>query len=152
MTIVARLGCGVLAAVVAGVVVGAVARVLMRLTTAAAGGDPGFSWSGSAGIVTLYALAMIPGACAAAATRRRIAAVLLAAGALFLCVPAVGVASEEVGDIGHLGVGPTAAVVVSGAAVFATLGVLPLVTLRLTSRFTAGWRPDRPPVARPATP
>lgn len=130
-----RLAAGVSAAVVAGAVVGALARMLMSLTTVAGGGTPGFSPGGTAAILALYAAAMVPGALAAAAGSRLVSRVLLAAGAVFLCVPAVGVAGEEVGDLGETGTVRFLAVAVCGVAVFATLAVLPVVTGRLVTRW-----------------
>ncbi|MGW6377980.1 hypothetical protein ACWFRB_18170 [Rhodococcus sp. NPDC055112] len=61
---------------------------------------------------------------------------LLAAGAAFLCFPAIGVASEEVGYLGDLSTVRLLAVSVFGAAVFATLALLPVLTLRLVKRST----------------
>ncbi len=144
-----KLAAGVAAAVVAGVVVGAFARLLMRLTTSVAGGDPGFSWGGTAGILTLYVAAMIPGAAATAVGVRRVSRLLLVAGAVFLGVPAVGVASEEVGDLAGVGTVRLVAVAVCGGLVFATLAVLPVVTGRLASRWT---RPSLPVGGRARTP
>ncbi|MFD1813314.1 hypothetical protein [Rhodococcus gannanensis] len=128
---------GVLAAVGAGLVVGVVGRILMRATTLLAGGTPGFSWSGSASVVVVYAVAMIPGAIVAALTTRRGSTLPLVAGAVLLCFPAVGIASEEVGYLGDLGPVRLAAVLVCGTAVFGTLALLPLVTLRLVRLATA---------------
>ncbi|SEK20430.1 hypothetical protein SAMN05444583_10141 [Rhodococcus maanshanensis] len=130
-----RLVAGVGSAVVAGVLVGIVSRLLMRVTTLAAGGSAGFSWSGSAGIVVLYVAAMIPGALLVATTGGR-RSWLLASGAAFLCLPAIGVASEEIGYLGDLSVVRLLAVGLSGAAVFATLALLPVLTLRLVRRST----------------
>ncbi|GAA4479847.1 hypothetical protein GCM10023094_25520 [Rhodococcus olei] len=130
-----RLAAGVAAAVVAGAVVGVLARTLMSLTTVVGGGTQGFSSGGTAGILALYAAAMVPGALAAAAGSRLVSRVLLTAGALFLCVPAVGVAGEEVGDLGGTGTVRLLGVAVCGVAVFATLAVLPVVTARLVTRW-----------------
>ena len=152
MSTLIRSAAAAAAAIVAGVAVGVLARILMRLNTVAAAGDAGFSWSGSAGIVTLYVVAMIPGAVAVAVARRGVAVALLTAGSIFLCVPAVGVASEEVGDLGDLGTVRTVAVAVLGGAVFATLVVLPVVTIRFARRFGAVPRPGATPVARVGAP
>jgi hypothetical protein len=57
-------------AVLAGVVVGVVARLLMRVVRAVAGGDGDFTWSGSLFIPLIYAAAMIPGGIVAALTIR----------------------------------------------------------------------------------
>jgi hypothetical protein len=126
-----RLVAGLGSALVAGLLVGIASRLLMRLTTLAAGGSAGFSWSGSIGIVVVYVGAMIPGALLVAATGRRGSWWLLAAGAAFLCPPAIGVASEEVGYLDDLSAMRLLGVGVSGAAVFATLAFLPVLTLRL---------------------
>ena len=144
-----RLAAGVLAAAAAGLVLGVLSRLLMRVVTLAAGAPGDFSWAGSAGICVIYAAAMLPGALLAAFTGRRLRWALPVAGALFLCVPAVGVASEEVGHTAGWTIAQWAAVVAGGAAVFATIAVLPLVTVRLVDRLLRVGRRDRVAAAAP---
>jgi hypothetical protein len=130
-----KVGGGVLAALIAGVVLGVVARGLMSLVTLAAGGTPSFSVSGSAFVLLIYAAAMVPGGAVAGATVRRRRWVLPVAGALFLCFPAVGVAAEEVGSTDGFGAAQWLGVGAAGAAVFGTIALLPLVTVRLADAF-----------------
>ena len=125
---------GVGAALVAGVVTGLLARLLMRLVTVAADGLGTFSWAGTAGIVAVFVGAALPGALLAAATRRRYRWVLLAAGAAFLLLPATGVAAEEVGGTQGFSTGQWAGVLAAGAGVYACIAALPLLVLRLLDR------------------
>jgi hypothetical protein len=124
----------VLAAVVAGVVIGAVARVLMRMVILAAGAEAGFSWGGSLGICLTFAAAMMPGALVASLVSGRARWVLPVAGALFLCVPAVGIAAEEVGNTAGFSTASWLGVGAAGLGVFATIAMLPIVTVRLVDR------------------
>jgi hypothetical protein len=144
--VVLKVGAGVLAAMIAGAVLGAVSRALMALVALAADGTSSFTWSGSAFIVLIYAAAMLPGGVVAGLTTRGLRWVLPVAGALFLCVPAIGVASEEIGST--VGFGPLRwlGVGAAGVAVFATIGLAPLMTVRLTDRLL-GRRRDVVPVA-----
>jgi hypothetical protein len=101
----------------------------------AAGKESSFSWSGTASILGLYVLVMVPGGAVAGLTTRRLRWLLPGAGALFLCGPAIGVASEEVGGTGGFGALQWLGVGAAGAAVFATIGLLPLLTVRLADRW-----------------
>jgi hypothetical protein len=148
-----RFGAGVLAALVVGTALGAVSRALMALVSLAAGGSSSFSWSGTAFILGLYALVMVPGGAVAGLTTHRLRWLLPIAGALFLCVPAIGVASEEIGGTASFGAIQWLGVGAAGAAVFATIGLLPLLTVRLADRWLGRRRgalvPD-PEVSAPA--
>jgi hypothetical protein len=130
-----RLGAGVLAAVVVGGVLGAVSRGLMALVALAAGGTSSFSWSGTAGILLIYVLVMLPAGAVAGLTTHRLRWLLPVGGALFLCVPALGVASEEIGSTAGFTAGQWLGVGAAGAAIFATVGLLPWLTVRLTDRW-----------------
>jgi hypothetical protein len=130
-----RLGAGVLAAVVVGAVLGAVSRGLMALVALAAGGTSSFSWSGSAGILLVYVLVMLPAGAVAGLTTHRLRWLLPIGGALLLCVPAVGVTSEEIGSTAGFTAGQWLGVGAAGAAIFATVGLLPWLTVRLTDRW-----------------
>ncbi|MGY1636645.1 hypothetical protein ACI78V_08315 [Geodermatophilus sp. SYSU D00742] len=141
---VARAGLGVLAALVAGVVLGAVSRALMALVTLAGGGSPSFSWSGTAFILLLYAAVAVPGGLVAGLTTHRLRWLLPAAGALFLCVPAVGVASAEIGSTAGFGAAQWLGTVAAGAAVFGTIALLPLLTVRLADTWLGRRRATAP--------
>jgi hypothetical protein len=118
-------------ALVAGVLLGAAGRLMMRLVALAAGTPIEFTWSGSAGILLAYALFMLPGSLLAAFVRRRGRWLLLAVGAGVLMFPAVGIAGDEVGATGHFTALDWTLVSVSGLGVFVTIAVLPVVTLLL---------------------
>jgi hypothetical protein len=79
----------VTAALAGGLVVGIVARILMRAVTVSAGHDGDFTLAGSFFIVFIYAVAMIPGGVVAAFTRRWWRWLVAAAGSIFLLFPAV---------------------------------------------------------------
>ncbi len=82
------IAAGCVAAVVAGFGMGLASRALMRLIGIAAGGQTHFSWSGSFFICVIFSVARLPGALVAAMFRHRLRWLLLAIGAVFLCVPA----------------------------------------------------------------
>ena len=112
-------GVGVTAALAGGLVVGIVARILMRAVTMSAGHDGDFTLAGSFFIVFIYAVAMIPGGVVAAFTRRRWRWLVAAAGSIFLLFPAVGVASEEIGSTDGLSLLRWVFLVITSLAVFA---------------------------------
>jgi hypothetical protein len=141
-----KLAVGVLAALVAGTAVGAVARGLMTLVALAAGDVASFSWSGTSFILLLFVLVMVPGAVVAAFSTHRARWLLPAAGAVFLCVPAVGVAGAEIGGTAGFGAVQWLGVGAGTVALFGTIALLPLVTVRLTDRWL-GRRPLVPAVA-----
>jgi hypothetical protein len=125
-----KIVAAVAGALFAGIVVGAVSRMIMMLVALAAGHATEFTWSGTAIILLDYALFMLPGALLAALSRRRGRWLLLAIGAAVLLVPAVGVASTEIGSSAQFTAGNWVLVSVTGLGVFATIVALPLVTLR----------------------
>jgi hypothetical protein len=140
---------GVVAALAVGVIVGGAARVLMRLVTLSAGHSGKFSWSGSISIALIYAVAMVPAGVAAAMTVRWYRWLFAAAGSVFLCFPAVGVASEELGDTSGLSMFQWVAVVVTSIGVFATIAVAALMTVRMVDLLH--WRDASvsPPAVQP---
>jgi hypothetical protein len=123
----------------------------MRLVSTASGAAGEFTWGGSLSIVAVYALAMLPGAVVAAGTTRLVRWFVAAAGAVFLCIPAIGVASEEIGHRGGWSAFRWFAVGVFSLGVFATIALAPVVTIRLADRLS-GRRPvtDEPPAGLPA--
>ena len=135
----------VVGAVVAGVILGALSRVFMRLLTLAAGGEPGFSWPGTIFIVLIYVVAVVPAAVAAAFTVRWWRWLAAAAGAMFLMVPAVSVFSEEIGDVQGVSAVAWVGLVAASVAVFATVFAAPAAAIWLVDR-----RKGRAPVAGPA--
>jgi hypothetical protein len=147
-------GAGIGAAVGTGVLVGGLSRVLMRLVSIASGAAGEFSWGGSLSIVLVYAVAMLPGALVAAATTRVARWFVAAAGSVFLCFPAVGVASEDIGNRAGWSVFRWVAVITASIAVLATIAVAPIVAVRLADRLMGRERPApyAPASAREAGP
>jgi hypothetical protein len=131
-----RLAAAVGGALAAGVLVGGLARLMMLFVALGGGDSSHFTWSGTAGIMLGYAVFMLPGALLASFVRRRGRWALLAAGAVALLLPAAGVASDEVGFTGHFTLLNWVLVGLSGLGVFATIAVLPVVTLRLVDRWS----------------
>lgn len=131
MRVVRKIGVAVLAAVAAGVLLGAVARVMMRLATVAAGHESHFSLGGSVAIMVIFVVFALPGAILASLMRRRGRSTLLVIGALVLCLPAASVASQDLGDLGALSGLEWAGVGMATAGVFAAILALPPVTLLL---------------------
>jgi len=126
-----RICAGLVGALAAGMLMGAVARLFMMLVALASGDTSRFHWSATVGILLGFAAFMLPGALVAAFVRRRGRWLLPAAGAVALMFPAVGVASDEIGDTARFTTLNWVAVSVTGAVVFATILVLPVLTLRL---------------------
>src|SRR4051794_37936635 len=144
-----RLGAGVLAAVGVGTLFGAVSRGLMALVALAADGSSSFTWVGSSFVLLIYAAAMVPGGAVAGLTARSWRWVLPVAGGLFLCVPAIGVASEEIGSTVDFGALQWLGVGAAGVAVFATIGLAPLFTVVLTDRWLGRREVAAPPPVQP---
>lgn len=134
MRAVRAVASAVVGAVVVGVVVGALSRVLMRLLTLAGGGEPRFSWSGTFFIVLLYVAAVLPAAVAAAVTVRWWRWLAAAAGAAFLMLPAIGVFSEEIGDVQDISAMAMVGLVAASVAVFATVFIAPAAAIRVVDR------------------
>jgi len=130
-----RIGAGLLAAVVVGAALGVVSRALMALVALAADGTSSFTVLGSAFVVLIYAAAMAPGGAVAGLTTRGWRWVLPVAGALFLCVPAIGVASEEIGSTVDFGALQWLGVGAASVAIFTTIGLAPLLAVRLTDQW-----------------
>ena len=126
-----RICAALTGALLAGVLMGAAARLFMMLVALAAGDSSEFHWSATAGILLGFAAFMLPGALVAAFVRRRGRWLLLAAGAVVLLFPAVGVASDEIGQTIGFSTLNWVAVGLTGSAVFVTIAMLPWVTLRL---------------------
>lgn len=128
-----KIGIGLAAALAAGLVLGAVARLMMRLATLAAGHEGEFSLGGTMGIVTMFVVVAVPGAVLAALLTRRGRSALLVLGALLLCVPATGVAAADLGDLTGLSTMQWVGVIAATAGVYAAILGLPVLTLRLVA-------------------
>jgi hypothetical protein len=127
-------GVGVVGALVGGVAVGVLARILMRAVTVSADHAGEFTVSGSIFIPLIYAVAMLPGAIVAAFTTRWWRWLVVGAGSAFLCLPAVGVASEEIGNTDGLSALHWVFLVITSTLVFATIALVAVVTVRTVDR------------------
>jgi hypothetical protein len=130
-----RLGAGLAAAVLAGAALGAASRVFMALVGLASGGSSSFTVSGTFFILLIYVLAMVPGGAVAGLTTHRARWLLPVGGALFLCVPAVGVAGAEIGATAGFGPAQWLGVGAGSAAIFLLIALAPVATVRLTDRW-----------------
>jgi hypothetical protein len=72
---------------------------------------------------------MLPGAMLAVLVRRR-RWLLLAAGAVFLLIPATGIAGDEIGGTAGWTVRQWVGVGLAGLGIYAIIAVLPMITLR----------------------
>jgi hypothetical protein len=129
-----RAGVGVGAAVLAGLAMGVVARLMMRLVVLATGRETEFSWGGTVGILLAFVVFMVPGALLASLYRGRGRSLLLIAATLLLLVVATGVAVEDVGAVDDLSALRWAGVAVAGLGVYAAILALPVLTFRILSR------------------
>ena len=125
---------GTVVALVVGSLAGAVARGFMRLVAVAAGHPGEFSWGGTLAIVLAFVVAALPGTIGAAAMRGQRRWVVPVIGTLLLCVPATGVASDEIGATALLSTSQWGGVVASSVGVYACIAAMPLLTVRLVDR------------------
>jgi hypothetical protein len=119
---------------VSGVAVGVIARILMRAVTVSADHAGEFTLNGSVVIPLIYAMAMVPGAVVSAFTTRWWRWLVIGAGSAFLCLPAVGVASEEIGTTDGLSALRWVLLVITSTLVFASIGLVAVVTVRMVDR------------------
>lgn len=125
---------GLGAALAAGLVLGAVARLMMRLVTLAAGNATEFSLAGTLGIMVMLAVFMTPGALLAALWRGRGRWLLLAVGTVLLLVVASRVAISDVGDVGGLSSARWVMLIAASAGVFVAILAMPLAVVRIVGR------------------
>jgi len=135
MRVLRIVGVGLGGAIVAGAVVGAISRLLMRAVTVAADHPGSFGVSGSTFIVVIYIVAMIPGGIVAAFTTRWWRWLVFGAGSVLLFLPAVGVASEEIGGTHGLSPVRWVLLIAASALVFATIPADAVATARLVDRW-----------------
>lgn len=128
-------GIGAVVAILVGALAGGVARVLMRLVAVAAGHTGEFTWGGTLAILLAFIVVALPGAVAAAAIRGQLRWIVPVVGALLFCVPATGIAFEEVGDAALLSTSELVGVVAASVGVYACIAALPVLTVRLVDRW-----------------
>jgi hypothetical protein len=126
-----KVAAGVGAALAAGLVAGAAARLMMALATLAAGHESQFSIGGTAGIVVAFVLFTVPGAVLAALMRRRGRSLLLVIGALALCFVAAGIATSDLGSLGVLSTTQWVGAGAATAGVFLSILALPVLVIRI---------------------
>lgn len=88
-------GRGTAAAVVWGVVAGALMRLLMRAANLATGGETGFSVLGTAMILAVFVVLLLPGGIALALSRGRWPWAVLLAGTAALAAQAVNIGMQD---------------------------------------------------------
>ena len=145
MTVAIRVGLGLVVAVVAGVVDGGVARLLMRGVALATEEVPAFTLEATAGIMLVFAITAVPLAVTAELTSRR--PVRFAAGAvgtLMLGFSATTIGVQEVANADGLSPLRLLALGACVAGLAAVVLLQPWVVLRLVKRRT------RPALAEPA--
>ncbi|HEU4513732.1 MAG TPA: hypothetical protein VFR87_11565 [Nocardioidaceae bacterium] len=131
-----KVGLGLAAAVVAGAAMGLVARLMMRLASVAAGEPGHFSLAGTAGILMVFVVVVVPGGVVASLVRRRGRSSLLWLGALLLCVPTTGVARVDLGGLVGLSPAQWVGVGLATLGVYVAVLALPVVTLRILARWS----------------
>lgn len=134
MVVVRRAVVGVGAALLAGVLMGSVARVMMRLVAVATGHNAEFSASGTVSILLAFVVLMVPGALLASLWRGRGRSLLLVAGTVFLLVVATGIAVSDIGDVSGLSVVRWMALAAASLGVYAAILGLPFLTFRILTR------------------
>ena len=129
---------GVAAGVLGAVVGAALTRAVMRLVMLVAGGNPTFTWSGTAFIAIFYALFLAPGAVALAWSRARWPLYLFGAGAVAIPVQATGIATTDLTDVGPFGAAQWAVLVL----LFLAMGGVYALQAALVYRFARSGRRD----------
>lgn len=122
---------GLLAGVAASLLLGAVARVLMRLAMLATDRDPTFTWTGSLAICIGWAMFTLPGAILAALYLGRGRSVGLVVGGCWLAYFTSQVARSDLGRLEILSRAQLTGAVAAAAGVFLTALAIPVVTLRI---------------------
>ena len=133
---------GLGAALLAGLLMGAMARLMMRLVTVASGRPGEFSAEGTGGIMLVFVVLMLPGALLASLWRGRGRSLLLVVGTILLLVAATGVAVTDVGDVTDLSAVRWAALGAAGLGVYAAILALPVLTFRILERGVRRIGPD----------
>jgi hypothetical protein len=129
---------GLGAALLAGLLLGAVARLMMRLVVLASGRPAEFSLGGTVGILLAFVVLMVPGAVVASLWHGRGRSLLLVVGTGFLLVVGTGIAVEDLRNVGDLSAVRWLGVGAAGLGVYAAILALPVLTFRILSRGAGG--------------
>jgi hypothetical protein len=122
---------GVAAAVVAGVIGTAMTRGLMRAIVLVAGGEPQFTWSGTAFIALFYVVFLTPGAVALAWSPARWPLFVFGAGAVAIPIQAAGIAQTDLEAVGPLSTGQWTVLVVLFVGMAAAYAVQAVIAYRV---------------------
>jgi hypothetical protein len=122
---------GVAAAVVAGVIGTAMTRGLMRAIVLVAGGEPQFTWSGTAFIALFYVVFLMPGAVALAWSPARWPLFVFGAGAVAIPIQAAGIAQTDLEAVGPLSTGQWTVLVVLFVGMAAAYAVQAVIAYRV---------------------
>jgi hypothetical protein len=122
---------GVAAAVVAGVIGTALTRGLMRAIILVAGGEPQFTWSGTAFIALFYVVFLMPGAVALAWSPARWPLFVFGAGAVAIPIQAAGIAQTDLEAVGPLSTGQWTVLVVLFVGMAAAYAVQAVIAYRV---------------------
>ena len=126
-----RLAVGLAAGLGASLVLGAIARGLMRAAALSAGAETHFSWLGSLMIVVAFAMFVMPGAVLAALWLGRGRSLLLWVGGLGFCLPVTGTAMTDLGSAGALTTLQWVGALAATGGIYLCALAIPVLTLRL---------------------
>jgi hypothetical protein len=122
---------GAAAAVIGGLVGAALTRGVMRAVILVAGGEPQFTWAGTAFITLFYVVFLAPGAIALAYSRARWPLFIFGAGAIAIPVQAAGIAQTDLEAVGPFSTGQWTVLVVLFIVMAAAYAVQALVAYRV---------------------
>lgn len=129
-----RVWTGVVAAAVPGILAGVVTRLLMRLIAHTVNDQPGFSWTGSVGIVLIYVATLLPGCVALACSRGRWPWLLFSASVVLLTFEAIAIGVQETAAAHDMGVGRWILLLLLLTAMTATYAAQFIAAARLARR------------------
>jgi hypothetical protein len=122
---------GFAAAVIGGLVGTALTRGLMRAVILVAGGNPAFTWTGTAFIAVFYILFLTPGTIALAWSRERWPLFVFGAGAVAIPVQAAGIATTDLEGLGPFSSGQWTVLVVLFVGMAAAYAVQAVIAYRV---------------------
>jgi hypothetical protein len=106
-------------------------RGLMRAIVLVAGGEPQFTWSGTAFIALFYVVFLTPGAVALAWSPARWPLFVFGAGAVAIPIQAAGIAQTDLAAVGPLSTGQWTVLVVLFVGMAAAYAVQAVIAYRV---------------------